>query len=46
MEFREWSNEKWKQNIERPCLSGFRIFPVALTVEPKTALKKLIETGK
>jgi len=40
-------NEKWKQNIETalsfkiPHISSY-----ALTVEPKTALKKLIQTGK
>lgn len=41
------SNEKWKSNIETalsfkiPHISSY-----ALTVEPKTALKKLIQTGK
>lgn len=41
------SNEKWKQNIETalsfkiPHISSY-----ALTVEPKTALNKLIQTGK
>jgi hypothetical protein len=31
---------------KRPLSSGFRISSYALTVEPKTALKKLIETEK
>ncbi len=41
------SNDKWKQNIETalsfkiPHISSY-----ALTVEPKTALNKLIQTGK
>ena len=41
------TNEMWKQNIETalsfeiPHISSY-----ALTVEPKTALKKLIQTGK
>ncbi|WP_395048901.1 radical SAM family heme chaperone HemW [Flavobacterium sp.] len=41
------SNEKWKQNIETAL--SFRIPHIssyALTVEPKTALNKLIQTGK
>ena len=41
------SNKKWKQNIETAL--SFRINHIssyALTVEPKTALKKLIEGGK
>ena len=41
------SNKKWKQNIETAL--SFRINHIssyALTVEPKTALKKLIEVGK
>ena len=43
----QMSNEKWTQNIEKAI--SFRINHIssyALTVEPKTALKKLIETGK
>ena len=41
------SNEKWKQNIETALSSGINhISSYALTVEPKTALKKLIESGK
>jgi oxygen-independent coproporphyrinogen-3 oxidase len=40
-------NEKWKQNIEKALSFGIpHISSYALTVEPKTALKKLIETGK
>jgi oxygen-independent coproporphyrinogen III oxidase len=41
------SNEKWKQNIETAISFGINhISSYALTVEPKTALKKLIESGK
>jgi len=41
------SNEKWKQNIERALSFGIpHISSYALTVEPKTALNKLIQTGK
>ncbi|PVX46234.1 oxygen-independent coproporphyrinogen-3 oxidase [Flavobacterium sp. 103] len=41
------SNEKWKQNIETALSFGIRhISSYALTVEPKTALNKLIQTGK
>ena len=41
------SNKKWKQNIETALSFGIHhISSYALTVEPKTALKKLIETGK
>ncbi len=41
------SNEKWKQNIEKALSFGIpHISSYALTVEPKTALKKLIDTGK
>ena len=41
------SNEKWKQNIQTALSFGIpHISSYALTVEPKTALKKLIETGK
>ena len=41
------SNEKWLQNIETALSFGIpHISSYALTVEPKTALKKLIQTGK
>ena len=41
------SNEKWKQNVEQALSFGIpHISSYALTVEPKTALKKLIQTGK
>ena len=41
------SNKKWKQNIKTALSFGIHhISSYALTVEPKTALKKLIETGK
>jgi oxygen-independent coproporphyrinogen III oxidase len=41
------SNEKWKENIATALSFGVpHISSYALTVEPKTALKKLIETGK
>ena len=41
------SNEKWKQNIETALSFGIpHISSYALTVEPKTALKKMIKTGK
>jgi oxygen-independent coproporphyrinogen III oxidase len=41
------SNEKWKQNIEKAFSFGINhISSYALTVEPKTALKKLIADGK
>jgi oxygen-independent coproporphyrinogen-3 oxidase len=41
------SNEKWKQNIEKALSFGVpHISSYALTVEPKTALKKLIQTGE
>jgi oxygen-independent coproporphyrinogen-3 oxidase len=41
------SNEKWKQNIETALSFGVsHISSYALTVEPKTALSKLIQTGK
>lgn len=41
------SNEKWQQNIEQALSFGIpHISSYALTVEPKTALKKLIQTGK
>ena len=41
------SNEKWKQNIEKALSFGIpHISSYALTVEPKTALNKLIQSGK
>ena len=41
------SNEKWKQNIETALSFGIpHISSYALTVEPRTALNKLIQTGK
>ncbi|WP_269686453.1 radical SAM family heme chaperone HemW [Flavobacterium lacustre] len=41
------SNETWKQNIETALSFGIpHISSYALTVEPKTALNKLIQTGK
>lgn len=41
------TNEMWKQNIETALSFGIpHISSYALTVEPKTALKKLIQTGK
>lgn len=41
------SNEKWKKNIETALSFGIpHISSYALTVEPKTALYKLIQTGK
>jgi oxygen-independent coproporphyrinogen III oxidase len=41
------SNEKWKENIETALSFGIpHISSYALTVEPKTALNKLIQTGK
>ena len=41
------SDEKWKQNIETALSFGIpHISSYALTVEPKTALNKLIQTGK
>ena len=43
----QMSNEKWTQNIDKAISFGINhISSYALTVEPKTALKKLIETGK
>ncbi|MBC5863830.1 radical SAM family heme chaperone HemW [Flavobacterium turcicum] len=40
------SNEKWEQNIDTALSFGIpHISSYALTVEPKTALKKLIQTG-
>jgi oxygen-independent coproporphyrinogen-3 oxidase len=44
---KQMSNEKWKQNIETALSFGVpHISSYALTVEPKTALNKLIQTGK
>lgn len=44
---KQMSNEKWKQNIETALSFGIpHISSYALTVEPKTALKKMIKTGK
>lgn len=41
------TNEMWKKNIETALSFGVpHISSYALTVEPKTALKKLIQTGK
>ena len=41
------SNEKWKQNIETALSFGIpHVSSYALTVEPRTALNKLIQTGK
>ena len=41
------SDERWKQNIETALSFGIpHISSYALTVEPKTALNKLIQTGK
>jgi len=40
------SNDRWKENIEMALSFGIpHISSYALTVEPKTALKKLIQTG-
>ncbi|MFT3795038.1 radical SAM family heme chaperone HemW [Flavobacterium sp.] len=41
------SDERWRQNIETALSYNIpHISSYALTVEPKTALKKLIQTGK
>jgi len=41
------SNEKWRKNIEIALSFGIpHISSYALTVEPKTALRQLIQTGK
>jgi len=41
------SNEKWKQNIEKALSFGVpHISSYALTIEPKTAMNKMIQTGK
>ncbi len=43
----EMTNERWQQNIETALSFGIpHISSYALTVEPKTALNKLIQTGK
>jgi oxygen-independent coproporphyrinogen III oxidase len=43
----DMSNEKWIQNIETALSFNIpHISSYALTVEPKTALKKMIDTGK
>ncbi|WP_310379580.1 radical SAM family heme chaperone HemW [Flavobacterium sp.] len=44
---KQMSNQKWIQNIETALSFGIpHISSYALTVEPKTALNKLIQTGK
>jgi oxygen-independent coproporphyrinogen-3 oxidase len=44
---KQMSNERWLQNIETALSFGIpHISSYALTVEPKTALSKLIQTGK
>jgi len=41
------SNEKWKQNIEKALSFGVpHISSYALTIEPKTAMSKMIQTGR
>ncbi len=41
------SNERWQENLAQTLALGIpHISSYALTVEPKTALKKMIETGK
>jgi oxygen-independent coproporphyrinogen-3 oxidase len=41
------SNEKWKQNVEKALSFGVpHVSSYALTVEPKTAMNKMIQTGK
>ena len=41
------SNERWQQNIETALSYNIpHVSSYALTVEPRTALKKLIQTGK
>lgn len=43
----QMTNAKWRQNIETALSFGVpHISSYALTVEPKTALNKLIQTGK
>ena len=44
---KQMSNERWQQNIAMALSYGIpHISSYALTVEPKTALNKLIQTGK
>ena len=44
---KQMTNERWRQNIETALSFGIpHISSYALTVEPKTALNKLIQTGK
>ena len=44
---KQMSNERWQQNIETALSFGIpHISSYALTVEPRTALNKLIQTGK
>ena len=44
---KQMTNERWQQNIETALSFGIpHISSYALTVEPKTALNKLIQTGK
>jgi oxygen-independent coproporphyrinogen III oxidase len=44
---KQMSNKRWQQNIETALSFGIpHISSYALTVEPKTALIKLIQTGK
>ena len=44
---KQMSNKRWQQNIETALSFGIpHISSYALTVEPKTALNKLIQTGK
>ena len=46
-QLQQMSDERWKQNIETALSFGIpHISSYALTVEPKTALSKLIQTGK
>lgn len=41
------TNERWAQNVNRALSLGIpHLSAYALTVEPKTALRKLIDTGK
>lgn len=44
---KQMTNERWRQNIQTALSFGIpHISSYALTVEPKTALNKLIQTGK
>ena len=44
---KQMSNKRWQQNIETALSFGIpHISSYALTLEPKTALNKLIQTGK